>query len=131
LALRPVPYNSLKRKRVVKYIDDSLCWPARTRTLNKSTKNFCVTITPQANPEMWVQNYVLISLDASRISKKLSLLHKLIENQTDQTPAVKASGAIFFTNPCKTLPGPHSVNRLAPSFTMFCTDCVHLTGAVS
>ncbi len=32
---------------------------------------------------------------------------------------VCASGAIFLTKPCKTFPGPISVNKVAPSATMF------------
>ena len=41
------------------------------------------------------------------------------------------SGAIFFTRPCSTLPGPTSIKVFAPSLTMLRTLWVHLTGAVS
>lgn len=46
-------------------------------------------------------------------------------------PLVVTLGLIFFTNPCNTLPGPNSTNSVAPSATIFSTDCVHFTGAVS
>ena len=45
--------------------------------------------------------------------------------------AVCASLFIFFTKPCNTFPGPTSVNKVAPSAIICCTDCVQRTGAVN
>ena len=39
--------------------------------------------------------------------------------------------SILFTNPCNTLPGPTSINLVAPSLIMACTLCVHRTAPVS
>lgn len=44
---------------------------------------------------------------------------------------IAAVGSIFLTKPCKTLPGPTSVNKVAPSFTILRTLCVHFTGDVN
>src|SRR5690606_34454460 len=44
---------------------------------------------------------------------------------------VSTSLLILLINPINTLPGPTSVNDVAPSAIICCTDCVQRTGAVN
>jgi len=55
----------------------------------------------------------------------------LCESNHCEIPRIIAVESIFLIKPCNTLPGPISVKSLAPSAIIFCTDCFHLTGAVS
>ena len=41
---------------------------------------------------------------------------------TPYSPEITEEGLIFLINPCKTFPGPHSMNPVAPSVTIRSMD---------
>src|SRR6185437_17119775 len=59
------------------------------------------------------------------------LLKMSLKSDCYPIPLVVTSLFIFATKPCKTFPGPHSVNSVAPSAIICSIVCVHFTGPVN